>query len=120
MTAPNDGAWATESTGQDSAPLSTAPPAPCAFSVRVEFDQRVADEDFRADLSGNPSHRLFDFLPRIATNDADRAEIELTVPGADIWTSILTAMAVIRQSGYDPAAVHVTTSNELHERGRAA
>ena len=80
-----------------------------AFSVRVELDHYVAGDDVLFDISGNPGHRLFDFLPRVSTNAAGRAEIELTVPGADVWTSILTAMTVIRQSGYDPAAVHVTT-----------
>jgi hypothetical protein len=88
--------------------------------VRVEFDQRVADEDLLVDLSGNPRHKLFDFLPHISTNQAGRAEIELTIPGADVWTSILTAMTVIRQSGYDPAAVHVTSGRGHQDRVEAA
>ncbi len=103
----------------DSMPLSPAMPLGRAFSVRVEFDQRVADGDFLLDISGNPGHRLFDLLPQVSTNAAGRAEIELTVPGTDVWTSILTAMTVLRQSGYDPVAVHVT-SGEPGERELAA
>jgi hypothetical protein len=120
MTGLNDSDRATAWSWQEPPPLSTSPPSLCTFAVRVEFDQRVTGDDFLADLSGNPSHRLFDFLPQISTNDAGRAEIELTIPGTDMWTSILTAMTVIRQSGYDPAAVHVTSGGELQERVEAA
>ena len=38
--------------------------------------------------------------------------MHLTVPGPDVWTSLLTAMAVIRQSGYAPIAVHVLDKPE--------
>jgi hypothetical protein len=38
--------------------------------------------------------------------------LHLTVPGPDVWTSLLTAMAVIRQSGYAPIAVHVLDNSE--------
>lgn len=96
----------------DSTPISPAMPLARAFSVRVELDHYLAGDDVLVDISGNPGHRLFDFLPQVTTNADGRAEIELTIPGADVWTSVLTAMTVIRQSGYDPAAVHVTTARE--------
>lgn len=112
--------WRFDEPVRDPVPLSSAPPQTRVFAVRVEFDQSVADGDFLLDISGNPGHRLFDFLPQVTTNAAGRAELELTVPGADVWTSVLTAMTVIRQSGYDPAAVHVTSDHPDRERGLAA
>ena len=42
----------------------------------------------------------------LATGSAPR---KLSVPGSDVWSSLLTVMAVIHQSGYHPAAVHVVT-----------
>lgn len=118
MTAPDDDRRDTSWSAADPIPVSPAMPLARAFSVRVEFAHYVAGDDVLVDISGNPGHRLFDFLPQVTTNAAGRAEIELTVPGADVWTSVLTAMTVIRQSGYDPAAVHVTTTDS--EGGLAA
>ena len=78
------------------------------YTVRVEFDRAVID-DFAEDLAGNSRHRLLDFLPQVSVNAADRVELRLTVPGPDLWTSVLTAMSVVTQAGYQPVAVQVTT-----------
>ena len=43
----------------------------------------------------------------MAIKTKGQLELHLTVPGPDVWTSLLTAMAVIRQSGYTPIAVHI-------------
>ena len=45
-------------------------------------------------------------------NTKGQIELHLTVPGPDVWTSLLTAMTVIRQSGYAPIAVHVRHNSE--------
>ena len=50
--------------------------------------------------------------PRWAINTKGQLELHLTVPGPDVWTSLLTAMAVIRQSGYTPIAVHILDNPE--------
>lgn len=117
MTAPDHDRRDVPPTG---GPIPTSPAMPLAraFSVRVELAHYVAGDDVLVDFSGNPGHRLFDFLPQVSTNAAGRAEIELTVPGADVWSCVLTAMTVVRQSGFDPAAVHVTTAGS--EDGLAA
>ena len=85
------------------------------FAVQLSSITASPTGDFPADLSSNPGHRLFEFLPRVSTNEAGRAEIELTVPSADVWTSVLTAMSAIRQSGYSAAALHVTTNDNSDE-----
>jgi hypothetical protein len=82
------------------------PPA-CAYEVRAEFDHFVIRDDFVADLAGNSGHRFLEFQPQVATNTNGQLELHLTIPGPDVWTSLLTAMTVIRQSGYAPIAVHV-------------
>ena len=86
------------------------------YAVRVEFDRAVID-DFAEDLAGNSRHRLLDFLPEVSVNAADRVELRLTVPGPDLWTSVLTAMSVVTQAGYQPVAVQVTTEDVAGHRG---
>jgi hypothetical protein len=86
--------------------LSPGMPPARGYRVRAQFDQFVIRADFVADLAGNSGHRLFDFHPQVTINTKGQVELHLTVPGPDVWTSLLTAMAVIRQSGYAPIAVH--------------
>jgi hypothetical protein len=88
-------------------PMSPGMPPAGAHEVRAEFDHVVIHDDFVADLAGNTSHRLLEFQPQLTINTNGQLELHLTVPGPDVWTSLLTAMAVIRQSGYAPIAVHV-------------
>jgi hypothetical protein len=87
------------------------PPA-FGYEVRAKFDQFVICDDFVADLSGNSNHRLLEFQPQLTINTKGQLELHLTVPGPDVWTSLLTAMTVIRQSGYAPIAVHVRDKSE--------
>ena len=63
-------------------------------------------------LAGNTSHRLLEFQPQVTVNTKGQLELHLTVPGPDVWTSLLTAMAVLRQSGYAPIAVQVLENSE--------
>jgi hypothetical protein len=91
----------------DPHPVSPGMPPACRYEVRAEFDHLVIRDDFVTDLAGNSGHRLLDFQPQLTINTQGQLELHLTVPGPDVWTSLLTAMTVIRQSGYAPIAVHV-------------
>ena len=100
-------------TASDNAnPVSAGMPPACGYEVRAEFDQLVTRDDFVADLAGHTNHRLHEFQPQLTINPEGQLELHLTVPGPDVWTSLLTAMAVIRQSGYAPIAVHVLDNSE--------
>ena len=92
--------------------LSPGMPPGRGYEVRAEFDQFVLRGDLVADLAGNSSHRLLEFQPEVTINTKGQVELHLTVPGPDVWTSLLTAMAVIRQSGYAPIAVLVLDNSE--------
>jgi hypothetical protein len=95
------------SASDDPHPVSPGLPPTCGYEVRAEFDHLVIRDDFVADMAGNPGHRLLQFHPQVSINTKGQLELHLTVPGPDVWTSLLTAMTVIRQSGYAPIAVHV-------------
>ncbi|MFL6044577.1 MAG: hypothetical protein ACJ72M_05605 [Propionibacteriaceae bacterium] len=92
--------------------LSPGMPPGRGYEVRAKFDQFVLRGDLVADLAGNSSHRLLEFQPEVTINTKGQVELHLTVPGSDVWTSLLTAMAVIRQSGYAPIAVLVLDNSE--------
>jgi hypothetical protein len=92
--------------------LSPGMPPARGYEVRAKFDQFVLRDDFVADLAGNSRHRLLEFQPQVTINTKGQVELHLTVPGPDVWASLLTAMAVIRQSGYAPIAVHVLDNSE--------
>jgi hypothetical protein len=96
----------------DPRPLSPGMPPARGYQVRPKFDQFVIPDDFITDLSGNSDHRLLEFQPQVTINTKGQLELHLTVPGSDVWTSLLTAMTVIRQSGYAPIAVHVRDKSE--------
>jgi len=96
----------------DPHPMSPGMPLACGYEVRAEFDHFVIRDDFVADLAGNSGHRLLEFQPQMTINTKGRLELHLTVPGRDMWTSLLTAMTVIRQSGYTPIAVQVCDNSE--------
>jgi hypothetical protein len=95
------------SASDDPHPLSPGMPPACGYEVRAEFDHLVIRDDFVADIAGNPAHRLCEGQPQVTINIKGQLELHLTVPGPDVWTSLLTAMSVMRQSGYAPIAVHV-------------
>jgi hypothetical protein len=92
--------------------MSPGMPPVCGYEVRAEFDHFVLRDDFVTDLAGNTSHPLLQFQPQVTINPKGQLELHLTVAGPDVWTSLLTAMTVIRQSGYAPIAVHVRDNPE--------
>jgi hypothetical protein len=96
----------------DPHPVSPGMPPASGYEVRAEFDHLVIRDDLVADMTGSSSHRLLEFQPQVTINTKGQLELHLTVPGPDVWTSLLTAMTVIRQSGYAPIAVHVLENPE--------
>jgi hypothetical protein len=92
--------------------LSPGMPPGRGYEVRARFEHFVLREDFVADLAGSSSHRLLEFQPEVTITTEGQVELHLTVPGPDVWTLLLTAMAVIRQSGYAPIAVLVSDNRE--------
>jgi hypothetical protein len=92
--------------------LSPGLPPTSGCEVRAKFDHLVTRADFVADFAGNTNHRLLEFQPQLSINTKGQLELHITVPGPDVWTSLLTAMAVIRQSGYAPIDVHVLDNPE--------
>ncbi len=85
-------------------------PPVCGYEVRAEFDHLVISDDFVADMAGNSSHRLLEFQPQVTSNT--KGQLNCISLSPDVWTSLLTAMAVIRQSGYAPIAVLVLDNSE--------
>jgi hypothetical protein len=69
--------------------LSPGMPPACGYEVRARFDQLVIRDDFVADLAGNSGHRLLEFQPQVTINTKGQLELHLTVPGPDVWTSLL-------------------------------
>jgi len=82
------------------------------FDVRVELAEVVTAEEVRAELAADPSHRLLRFNPRLRTNALGRAEVELAVPGPDVWTAVLTVMGVFGQAALSLTALHVEPTEQ--------
>ena len=53
----------------------------------------------------------------LADGPRGRVTVDLTISGPDVWTTALTTMAVLRQSGYGMHALHVVAqeANVLSE-----
>jgi hypothetical protein len=104
----------------DPHPVSPDMPPASGYEVRAKFDRVVIRDDFITDMAGNSGHRLLEFQPQVTVDTKGQLELHLTVPGPDVWTSLLTAMTVIRQSGYKPIAVHVLENPESTTHVQAA
>lgn len=81
------------------------------YDVRVELGGLASAEEvragLRAELGADVAGWLRELEPRIGTTAQGRSAVDLEVPGPDVWTSALTAMAVLRQLDYDLLALHV-------------
>lgn len=82
------------------------------WDVRVELGRLVSDQEVRDDLDGGLAHHLEDLDPHVGVGRQGRAELALTVPGPDVWSSTLAAMAVLARCGYDLHALHVQSREE--------
>lgn len=88
-------------------PEGLAEPHGSACRVVVELADWVTDDDLRLDLERNPQHQLHDHRPDVTRHPDGRTELSLVVDGFDVWTCTLFAMALLRQSGYQPRALYV-------------
>lgn len=81
------------------------------YDVRVELCGSASDDELReglrAELGADVAGWLRELDPRVGTTAQGRAAVDLEVAGPDVWTSALTAMAVLRQLGFDLLALHV-------------
>jgi hypothetical protein len=70
------------------------------------------------DVRIDQQHPLLKHEVQIVTSTHDRAVLILTFTAVDLWTAILTGMALVRQSGYVPVAVQAraTTRRSRTER----
>jgi hypothetical protein len=81
------------------------------YQIRVALDERLGPNDLSVDLRTNQQHPLHKHEVRIAVGPHGRAVLVVTFTAIDLWTAILTSMALVRQSGYVPVAVQASQSN---------
>jgi hypothetical protein len=82
-----------------------------SYQIRVALDERFGPDDLSADVRTDQQNPLLKHEMQIATNPQGRAVLILTFTAVDLWTAILTGMALVRQSGYVPVAVQARTAN---------
>lgn len=85
------------------------------FHVRVELADVVTTEEVRAELARDPAHRLVPFEPRLRVNELGRAEVTMTVSGADVWTVALAVMGVFAHTAVGLKALHVEGAESSDE-----
>jgi hypothetical protein len=88
------------------------------YQICVALDERVGPNDVSLDVRTDQQHPLLKHEMQIVTSTHGRAVLILTFTAVDLWTAILTGMAVVRQSGYVPVAVQAraTTRRSRTER----
>jgi hypothetical protein len=94
-----------------------------SYQIRVALDECFGPDDLNIDLRTNRQHPLHKHQVHIAVSPHGRAVLILNFTAVDLWTAILTGMALVRQSGYVPVAVQAraTTRRSRTERlARAA
>jgi hypothetical protein len=80
------------------------------YQIRVELDERFEPDDVRLDLRTNKLHPFHDHDLHIAVSNCGEAVLGLNFPAVDLWSAILTTMALVRQSGYVPTAVEAAAA----------
>jgi hypothetical protein len=88
------------------------------YQICVALDECVGPNDVRVDVRTDQQHPLLQHEMQIVTSTHGRAVLILTFTAVDLWTAILTGMALVRQSGYVPVAVQAspTTRGSRTER----
>jgi hypothetical protein len=81
------------------------------YQICVALDERFGPDDLSADVRTDQQHPLLKHEMQIATSPQGRSVLILTFTAVDLWTAILTGMALVRQSGYVPVAVQASTTN---------
>jgi hypothetical protein len=82
-----------------------------SYQICVALDDRFGPVDVSLDVRTDQQHPFLKHEMQIATSPHGRAVLILTFTAVDLWTAILTGMALIRQSGYVPVAVQAITTN---------
>ena len=81
------------------------------YQICVALDERFfGTNDVSVDVRTDRQHPLYKHEVQIATSPHGRAVLVLTFTAVDLWTAILTSMALVRQSGYVPIAVQASAS----------
>ena len=83
------------------------------YQICVALDDRFAPNDVSIDVRTDQQHPLYRHEVQIATSVHGRAVLILTFAAADLWTAILTSMALVRQSGYVPIAVQASATQTV-------
>jgi hypothetical protein len=78
------------------------------YKIRVELDERFEPDDVRLDLRTNKLHPLHRHDLHIAVSHCGGAMLTLRLTAVDLWSAILTTMALIRHCGYVPTAVEAS------------
>jgi hypothetical protein len=73
-----------------------------SYQICVALDERFGPNDVSVDLRTNQRHPLHKHDLHIAASHG-HAVLVLTFAAVDLWTAILTSMALVRQSGYVPS-----------------
>ena len=81
------------------------------YQICVDLDERFGPDDVSVDIRTDRQHPLLKHEMQIATSPQGRAVLILTFTAVDLWTAVLTGMALVRQSGYVPVAVQASTTN---------
>jgi hypothetical protein len=82
-----------------------------SYQICVALDDRFGPVDVGLDVRTDRQHPFLKHQMQIATSTHGRAVLILTFTAVDLWTAILTGMALVRQSGYVPVAVQASTTN---------
>jgi len=80
------------------------------YQICVALDDRFGPNDVSVDVDTDQRHPLLEHEVRVATSSHGRAVLVLTFSAVDLWTAILTSMALVRQSGYVPVAVQASAT----------
>ena len=88
------------------------------FQMRVVLDERFDPDDVRLDLRTNRLHPLHEHDLHIAVSPGGGTVLGLTLTAVDLWTALLTTMALVRHCGYVPSAVEASGMAESdNQRG---
>jgi hypothetical protein len=86
------------------------------YQICVALDERFGPNDVSVDVPTDQQHPLLKHEMQIVTSTHGRAVLILTFTAVDLWTAILTGMALVRQSGYVPVAVEARATRSRTER----
>jgi hypothetical protein len=80
------------------------------YQICVALDERFELDEVSDDVCTDQQHPLQEHEVQIATNPNGRAVLILTFSAVDLWTAVLTGMALVRQSGYVPTAIQASAT----------